>query len=53
MQRVIDRLQKQDRQELFRHLATDEFAPGHSSVEKNPMDFPAMRKKFTERQYLA
>ena len=53
MQRVIDHLQKQDRQELFRDPVTDDLAPGYSAIVKNPMDFTTMRKKFTERQYLS
>lgn len=51
MQRVIDHLQKQDRQSLFKDPVTDDVAPGYSSVISHPMDFTTLRKKFTEKAY--
>eukprot|EP00803_Ostreobium_quekettii_P000090 evm.model.scf_255EXC.3 EVM.evm.TU.scf_255EXC.3 scf_255EXC:37263-38102(+) len=45
MERVIDKLQQQDKSEIFKEPVTEDVAPGYFDVISTPMDFTTIRAK--------
>ncbi|KAK9844174.1 hypothetical protein WJX81_007011, partial [Elliptochloris bilobata] len=49
--RVVDRVQKKDAMNIFRHPVTDDVAPGYTAVIKRPMDFTTIRARLDAGGY--
>ncbi|GMH40400.1 hypothetical protein BSKO_08304 [Bryopsis sp. KO-2023] len=45
LERVVDHVQKQDKNEIFKDPVTEDVAPNYFSVISKPMDFTTVRKK--------
>ncbi|KAK9829729.1 hypothetical protein WJX72_007549 [[Myrmecia] bisecta] len=51
LERVVDRVQKKDFYEIFKHPVTEDVAPGYFKVVERAMDFTTMRAKLESNQY--
>lgn len=53
MERIIDKLQQQDRSEIFKEPVTEDVAPGYFQVIDMPMDFTTIRGKLASGEYVS
>lgn len=49
----LNKIQKKDTNRFFSFPVSDEFAPGYSTIIKNPMDFSTMKQKINNDLYVS